>query len=711
MRFLVRSIGGKLIVVATLTLLLCMLLFMVLAWSLLRFYSEHEATGNARSHLMLTTQAYRTYSTGLIKTMEQVAQSFDLTALSSPPLPRSTQDHLRAQLAPIALNNHLAALDIFTPNHHLLVQLEQPEKPGQPLSADMNHLLDQAISGQSSIVLQQSNGSWSLNIATPIPVKGRGGFSGVLLASQRIDSYFAQILAQKAGQNLALCLGQQVQGTTGETAQQLIADERLSLRDFCTPGQPNIIQTSRHYLTLAEQVQLGQQMPHTPGLVIVATEPIYTLSVGDSRQLLLLLGLGICTLALGVIVYTLITGLLFIQPLRRLQTYARAQVASAAPAEEPIELPDTDELNTLTQSFDLLSRSIDSENQAHTAQLSNLLVMSDTLISTLNLEQLLGEVVARLGNIMQAKHVSLLLYGRETASPWAVAQWSDQQVIDAHMLAPRPTSSPEGQQAGTVSVHADPDSDITTAVTTKLVALPSHIRPPTSSGKRAAIRAPKITSEQAIPKTYGLRRPRIPRGALRDLDMILARMVIQRKKIACGEDIETIYRERQEPWARLALDAGYRSAIAVPLLLQDQAIGAFILYTDQPQQVNSHDTFLLSTVAIQTSMAVQNALLFAEVKDKNAALERANQLKSQFLANVTHELRTPLHSIISYGALLLEGFVDGELTQEQEEHIQFVVRRAEDLSHLVDDMLDLSKIEADRIEVRLEPLALDSSLE
>src|SRR2546423_7402727 len=110
-------------------------------------------------------------------------------------------------------------------------------------------------------------------------------------------------------------------------------------------------------------------------------------------------------------------------------------------------------------------------------------------------------------------------------------------------------------------------------------------------------------------------------------------------------------------------------------------------------------------------MAIQNALLFAEVKDKNAALERVNHLKSQFLATVTHELRTPLHSIISYGALILEGFVDGELTNEQEEHIQFMVRRAEDLSHLVDDMLDLSKIEADRIEVRLEPLNLEPCLQ
>src|SRR5207253_4422574 len=147
-----------------------------------------------------------------------------------------------------------------------------------------------------------------------------------------------------------------------------------------------------------------------------------------------------------------------------------------------------------------------------------------------------------------------------------------------------------------------------------------------------------------------------------------------------------------------------------PLHLQDQSIGVFILYDDKPHQVTSRDTFLLSTAAVQASMAIQNALLFAEVKDKNAALERVNHLKSQFLATVTHELRTPLHGIISYGALILEGFVEGDLTAEQEDHIQFIVRRAEDLSHLVDDMLDLSKIEADRLEVKVEPLPLEPSL-
>ena len=298
-------------------------------------------------------------------------------------------------------------------------------------------------------------------------------------------------------------------------------------------------------------------------------------------------------------------------------------------------------------------------------------------------------------------------------SPWAVAQWSDTQALQPLQASNGHLPDTPSSKREAVTVHADPAGDITMAATTKMVAMPiasarAASTSSTSSGKRRAIRALKLTPP---PEPDGLRRPRIPRPALRDLDMLLARMAMQREKIAYGEDVHMIYRERGEAWARMALEAGYQSVVAVPLFLQDQAIGAVMLYGDRPYQVSGRDTFLLSTAAIQAAMAIQNALLFVEVKDKNAALERVNHLKSQFLATVTHELRTPLHSIISYGSLILEGYLDGELTEEQQEHISFIVRRAEDLSRLVDDMLDLSKIEADRLEVKVEPLSLEQSLQ
>src|SRR2546427_9186176 len=117
----------------------------------------------------------------------------------------------------------------------------------------------------------------------------------------------------------------------------------------------------------------------------------------------------------------------------------------------------------LNRSFSLVSDSLENESnesQALTEQMSNLLMMSDALISTLNLEHLLGEIVSRLGRIMQVKHVSLLLYGREMLSPWAVAQWEQPGTP-----SPYPSTSifPLHLQLhqGAVTVHSDPDGDIT----------------------------------------------------------------------------------------------------------------------------------------------------------------------------------------------------------------------------------------------------------
>jgi signal transduction histidine kinase len=705
MRFIARSLGGKLIVVATLILLLCMLLFIVLSWSLFKFYSEHGARRDAQVHLLHIKQAYQADTTTLTNALNQLASSNDVTMTLSRPYSQATHDRLQEILASRPISAHLSMLAIVSRSHRYLVQLGSIDSDDTNIPAALDPLVDQALQGQAVLTIQQVSGNqWTLNIGVPIR-NAPGAATSVLLAAQRIDDYFAQDLTQRAGVNLVLCLDGRVQGVTGTTLVQLDVDNAVAEQKLCTPDTPNTVSGFQHYLTLASTATVVQQIPHSPPLVVVTVEPLYTINPENPRLRLILVGMGLVIFGLGVIIYALLTRYLYIRPMRRLQARVRSLVTSNASAASNTQsvLSGTDELNMLSRSFSLLSESLESESQAMTEQMSNLLIMSDALISTLNLEHLLGEIVSRLGRIMHVKHVSLLLYGREMLSPWAVAQWSDQPVA-AQAL---PSLSPA---QGEVTVHADPDGDITLVGTTKMAAVRPARRNHTSSDKQSALRTPEGTQTGAY-LPYGLRRPRIPRQALRDLDMILARMVIQRQKIAYGEDIATIYQERQEPWALMAMEIGYRSAIAVPLLLPDQAIGAVILYSDRPYQVSSRDTFLLSTAAIQASMAIQNAILFAEVKDKNEALERANHLKSQFLANVTHELRTPLHSIISYGALLLEGFVEGELTAEQEGHIQFMVRRAEDLSHLVDDMLDLSKIEADRIEVKVEPLELEPCLQ
>ncbi len=716
MQITIQSLGGKLIIAATLTFLLCMLLFTVLSWGILRFYTEYQAERDAQTHFALVKQAYQSYLHVLKEDLEKVTQNRDVTqALSQAVAMQASNQYLRGLLAALSTSDHFSTLDIVSADHAIIAQGEATGSRS-PFSPAEGELIDQTLRGQtvslfqkmllSSVNSDSQSLQWVLEIAVPIDHISTTDSQEVLLATQPMDSQFAETLAQHSRVNMGVCLTGQMVGTTEAMGEQLAAKHSLSGEQLCKVGTTSFINGLQHYLAQTNQISMQQQVAGSPSLIVAIIEPLDNFGTHGPQFLLILIGMGLFVFALGIIIYTFVTSVLLIRPLRRLQAHAQSVVASSTGLE--LDLPRTNELNMLASSLNVLSDSLYNESQALIEQMSNLLVMSDSLMSTLNLEQLLGEFVSRMGRIMKVKHVSLLLYGREMLSPWAVAHWSRDQ--ESQYPSAMTSVAPGG-----VSVYADPDSDITLAVTTKMVALPSP-RNNSSSGKRAALRAVKLAQtkphqEVAPASSSGLRRPRIPRAALHDLDMILAPMAIKRQKIVYGEDIALIYQQRKENWARMALEAGYRSAIAVPLLFQEQAIGAFILYTDEVHQVSSRDTFLLSTAALQTSMAIENALLFAEVKEKNAALERANSLKSQFLANVTHELRTPLHSIISYGALILEGFVDGELTAEQEGHIQFMVRRAEDLSHLVDDMLDLSKIEADRIEVNLEPLNLEPCLQ
>ena len=699
MRFKARSLGGKLILVAALTLLLCIVLFSALSWEVLLFRFEHEARSETSTHLSAINNAYQAHTATLLSALAHIA--LDPIILASINQPSTALTHQAIQnrllLAPFHYHLSLTTLDVLTTNHRRIGQLEE----GAFVDASLaNTLIDQALLGKASSTLFPSlaNSSWVLSAA--VPIVGRNNTTvGALVAEQPIDDAFAQSLIEKTGSNILLCEQHHI---LASTMRWFSFAQFLPESTICATEQFNQINGSEQLLTLAKTAPAKNQLLHTPSLVIVDVEPLYRIDTHIDRSLQILVALAFFVFALGVIAYTFITRYYFIRPLRRLQARVRSLVASNS--NTPAAAPTNDELGMLSNSFNLLSQSLyvqESESLTMNKQLRDMLLMSDALISTLNLEHLLAEIVSRLGSIMEVKKVSLLLYGREMLSPWAVAHWTGQ---DSSQF---PASSALTQQTGAVIVHADPDGDITLTATTKMFAVPSS-RPSTSSGKQQALRVQK---QNQPPVPYGIRRPRIPRPALNDLDMMLARMTMQKLKIIYGEDIATIFQERGEVWSHMALEAGYRYVIAVPILLLDQPIGVFILYDDKPHQVTSRDTFLLSTAAIQAAMAIQNALLFAEVKDKNAALERVNHLKSQFLATVTHELRTPLHSIISYGALILEGFLDGELTAEQEEHIQFMVRRAEDLSHLVDDMLDLSKIEADRLEVKAEPLTLSPCLQ
>jgi signal transduction histidine kinase len=122
---------------------------------------------------------------------------------------------------------------------------------------------------------------------------------------------------------------------------------------------------------------------------------------------------------------------------------------------------------------------------------------------------------------------------------------------------------------------------------------------------------------------------------------------------------------------------------------------------------------LLRTFATQSALAIQNARLFLEIEDKNHQLEVASRHKSEFLANMSHELRTPLNAIIGFSEVLTDRMF-GELNEKQEEYPKDIYASGTHLLSLINDILDLSKIEAGRMELELTdfhlPTALDNAL-
>jgi GAF domain-containing protein len=165
-----------------------------------------------------------------------------------------------------------------------------------------------------------------------------------------------------------------------------------------------------------------------------------------------------------------------------------------------------------------------------------------------------------------------------------------------------------------------------------------------------------------------------------------------------------------EPGRQAGRILGYRSQTNVPLLRAGVGIGAIGLVHPEPHQpLSPKELELVKTFADQAVIAIENVRLFKEIQEKSAQLEVANKHKSDFLANMSHELRTPLNAIIGFSEVLTEKMF-GEVNEKQLDYLKDIHESGKHLLSLINDILDLSKIEAGRMDLEVSSFNLPAAI-
>jgi signal transduction histidine kinase len=154
-----------------------------------------------------------------------------------------------------------------------------------------------------------------------------------------------------------------------------------------------------------------------------------------------------------------------------------------------------------------------------------------------------------------------------------------------------------------------------------------------------------------------------------------------------------------------------KAALIVPLKVENKLNGILLLGEKLSGEIyDGQELDMLSLLATQAAISLENARLYEDLATSNARLLEASRLKSQFLANMSHELRTPLNSIIGFSKVLLNR-LDGDLTERQDAYVHSVHNSSRHLLELINSILDFSRIEAGRFEMRPEPVDLHDVIE
>jgi len=170
--------------------------------------------------------------------------------------------------------------------------------------------------------------------------------------------------------------------------------------------------------------------------------------------------------------------------------------------------------------------------------------------------------------------------------------------------------------------------------------------------------------------------------------------------------VPDILEEPTYPLREIIVRDGFRALLAVPLVREDKLIGGLVVRRRAPGQFQKKTVELLQTFATQSALAIQNARLFREIEEKGRELEIASKHKSEFLANMSHELRTPLNAILGYTELILDK-IYGEVPERIQEVLERLEKNGRHLLGLINNVLDLSKIEAGQLTLSLSEYSMN----
>jgi len=165
-----------------------------------------------------------------------------------------------------------------------------------------------------------------------------------------------------------------------------------------------------------------------------------------------------------------------------------------------------------------------------------------------------------------------------------------------------------------------------------------------------------------------------------------------------------------DPHLQVLHDDGWRSLAAVPMLREDQIVGCLVVRRKRTGDFTEETLDLLETFASQSALALLNARLFRELEQQSVELELASRHKSEFLASMSHELRTPLNAVLGFSEVLLEQMF-GDINERQEEYLRDIHGSGQHLLELLNEILDLSKVEAGRMDLEYSSFDLHSLLE